>query len=104
LASLRSASRISSRAFSALGLDVDKAHKCCDSPAVQLGVRKLGEEKKNKTKLPALELQGRQSALDLMLSPDNTHVFVIISERRTGAKTAMVPNYVTETGYKTTCG
>jgi hypothetical protein len=66
--------------------------------------KKRAEEKKNKTKLPALELQDRQSALDLMLSPDNTHVFVIISERRTGAKTAMVPNYVTETGYKTTCG
>jgi dipeptidyl aminopeptidase/acylaminoacyl peptidase len=57
------------------------------------------EEKDRKHKLPSLELQDRQSAVDLMLSPDNRHVFVIVGERPTGAKSTIVPNYVTETGY-----
>ena len=34
-----------------------------------------------------------------MLSPDDTHVFVVVAERPTGAKTTIIPNYVTETGY-----
>ena len=36
---------------------------------------------------------------DLMLSPDGVHVFVVVAERPTGAKTTIIPNYVTETGY-----
>jgi dipeptidyl aminopeptidase/acylaminoacyl peptidase len=34
-----------------------------------------------------------------MLSPDGAHVFVIVSERPAGAKSTVVPNYVTESGY-----
>ena len=34
-----------------------------------------------------------------MLSPDDTHVFVLVSERPVGARNIIVPNYVTETGY-----
>ena len=34
-----------------------------------------------------------------MLSPEETHVFVSVSERVQGAKNTIVPNYVTETGY-----
>ena len=34
-----------------------------------------------------------------MLSPDDTHVFVLVAERPAGAKNTIVPNYVTETGY-----
>ena len=61
--------------------------------------KKKAEEKADKDKLPALELQERQSALDLMLSPDATHVFVVVAERPASAKNTVVPNYVTETGY-----
>ena len=61
--------------------------------------KKRADEKDKKNKLPALELQDSQSAIDLMLSPDNTHVFVIVAERPAGAKNAIVPDYVTETGY-----
>jgi dipeptidyl aminopeptidase/acylaminoacyl peptidase len=50
-------------------------------------------------KLPAFELQDRQSAADLMLSPDDVHVFILVAERPTGAKNTIVPNYVTESGY-----
>ena len=61
--------------------------------------KKKEEEKTKKNKLPAFELQERQTASDLMLSPDETHLFVLVAERPAGAKNAIVPNYVTETGY-----
>ena len=34
-----------------------------------------------------------------MLSPDDTHVFILVAERPAGAKSTIVPNYVTESGY-----
>ena len=34
-----------------------------------------------------------------MLSPDDTHVFVLVAERPAGARNVIVPNYVNETGY-----
>ena len=61
--------------------------------------KKRDEEKDRKRKLPALELQDRQSAVDLQLAPDNVHVFVVIAERPAGAKNTIVPNYVTDSGY-----
>jgi dipeptidyl aminopeptidase/acylaminoacyl peptidase len=61
--------------------------------------KKKVEERARQDKLPGLELQDRQSASDLMLSPDDTHVFVLVSERPVGARNIIVPNYVTETGY-----
>lgn len=61
--------------------------------------KKRTEEKDKKLKLPAFELQDRQSASDLMLSPDDSHVFVVVAERPVGVKNTIVPNYVTEAGY-----
>jgi len=61
--------------------------------------KKRDDEKDRKRKLPALELQDRQSAVDLQLAPDNVHVFVVIAERPAGAKNTIVPNYVTDSGY-----
>ncbi len=61
--------------------------------------KKRDEEKDRKRKLPALELQDRQSAVDLQLAPDNVHVFVVIAERPAGSKNTIVPNYVTDSGY-----
>ena len=34
-----------------------------------------------------------------MLSPDGTHVFIVVSERAAGVKSTIVPNYVTDSGY-----
>ena len=65
----------------------------------QKAQKKKAEEKAKPDKLPALQLQERQSAVDLMLSPDDAHVFVVVAERQAGAKNTVVPNYVTETGY-----
>lgn len=61
--------------------------------------KKKDEEKAKKNTLPSFELQDRQTAADLMLSPDNTHVFIVVGERPAGARNAIVPNYVTDTGY-----
>jgi dipeptidyl aminopeptidase/acylaminoacyl peptidase len=61
--------------------------------------KKKDEEKAKKNKLPVFELQDRQTATDLMLSPDEAHLYVLVTERPAGAKNAIVPNYVTETGY-----
>ncbi len=57
------------------------------------------EAKAKAMKLPAFDLQDRQSATDLMLSPDGVHVFILVAERPAGAKNTIVPNYVTESGY-----
>jgi len=42
--------------------------------------KKKTEEKDKQDKLPAFELQDRQSATDLMLSPDDTHVFLLVAD------------------------
>jgi dipeptidyl aminopeptidase/acylaminoacyl peptidase len=57
------------------------------------------EDKQKKDALPTLELREGQTALDLQLSPDGAHVFILVSERAPGAKSQEVPNYVTESAY-----
>jgi dipeptidyl aminopeptidase/acylaminoacyl peptidase len=61
--------------------------------------RQKAEERAKANRLPGVELQDRQSVADVMLSPDGIHVFVTVSERPTGAKSTIVPKYVTTTGY-----
>ena len=62
--------------------------------------RKKREEKAKAERLPQFELaSAQQSAVDLMLSPDETHVFIVVADRPQGAKATIVPNYVTESGY-----
>ena len=62
--------------------------------------RKKREEKTKAERLPRFELaSAQQSAADLMLSPDETHVFIVVNERPQGSKATIVPNYVTESGY-----
>ena len=61
--------------------------------------KKRTEEKEKAQKLPSFELEERQSAADLMLSPDAAHVFILVAERPAGAKATIVPNYITESGY-----
>ncbi len=62
--------------------------------------RKKREDEAAKDRLPRFELAGQQqSAVDLMLSPDETHVYITVAERPAGAKNTIVPNYVTESGY-----
>ena len=77
----------------------DEEEKLIEYVRTQKEQKKKDEEKEKKDKLPAFELQERQSATDLMLSPDDIHVFVLVAERPTGAKNTIVPNYVTQTGY-----
>jgi hypothetical protein len=77
----------------------DEEEKLLEVIKEQKEKKKKAEEKDKQDKLPALELQDRQSAIDLMLSPDDTHVFLLVSERPVGSRNVIVPNYVTETGY-----
>ena len=77
----------------------DEEQKLIDYLRQRAEDKKRAEEKEKTQKLPALDLQERQSASDLMLSADDTHVFVLVAERPAGARTTIVPSYVTETGY-----
>ena len=77
----------------------DEEQKLIEYLRTQKEQKKKDEEKAKKDKLPTFELQDRQSAVDLILSPDDVHVFIVVAERPTGAKNTIVPNYVTETGY-----
>jgi len=77
----------------------DEEEKLIEFLRTQKEQKKKDEEKARKDKLPAFELQDRQSAADLMLSPDDIHVFIVVAERPTDAKNTVDSNYVTETGY-----
>jgi dipeptidyl aminopeptidase/acylaminoacyl peptidase len=66
---------------------------------VQAEKKKKVEEKEKAHALPKFELAERQSATDLQLAPDDTHVFMLIVERTDTAKRPNVPNYVTESSY-----
>ena len=60
------------------------------------------ERQENETKrkaLPRLELKAGERVSDLMLSPDDTHVFVILDEKAAGARRSDVAAYVTESAY-----
>jgi dipeptidyl aminopeptidase/acylaminoacyl peptidase len=61
--------------------------------------KKKDEEKQKRDALPRLELRDGQSAVDLSLSPDDQHVFAVVTERAQGSKASDVPNYVTESAY-----
>jgi dipeptidyl aminopeptidase/acylaminoacyl peptidase len=61
--------------------------------------KKKNEARRERDAIPKVELKEGQSALDLSLSPDEAHVFIVVAEKPQGAKTADVPNYVTESSY-----
>ena len=77
----------------------DEEEKLIDFVEKQKADKKKAEEEQKKGRLPSFELQDRQTAVDLMLSPDGTHVFIVVAERANGMKPTIVPNYVTESGY-----
>src|SRR5688500_9947924 len=78
----------------------DEEQKLLEHVRREVEQRKKREEEQKAERLPQFELAGpQQSATDLMLSPDETHVFITVSERPQGTKNTIVPNYVTESGY-----
>ena len=77
----------------------DEEEKLIDFIEKQKAEKKRNEDEQNKNRLAAFELQDRQSATDLMLAPDDKHVFILVAERPVGVKNTIVPNYVTESGY-----
>ena len=78
----------------------EEEQKLIDHVRKEAEERKKREEEAKKDSPPRFELAGpQQSAADLMLSPDETHVFIVVNERPQGAKNTIVPNYVTQSGY-----
>jgi dipeptidyl aminopeptidase/acylaminoacyl peptidase len=78
----------------------DEEQKLIEAVRERAEQRKKREAEEKKEQLPRFELAGQQqSASDLMLSPDGKHAFIIVNDRPSGAKSTIVPNYVTETGY-----
>jgi len=77
----------------------DEERKLIEYLREQKEKKDKAKEEAAKGKLPAFELQERQTADDLMLSPDESHVFIVVAERPAGAKSTVVPSYVTESGY-----
>jgi len=56
-------------------------------------------KRKKENPRKTFRLTQRQSVSSLRLSPDETYVLAVITETPADAKTAVVPNYVTDTGY-----
>jgi dipeptidyl aminopeptidase/acylaminoacyl peptidase len=77
----------------------DEEEQLLDAVKEAKDKKKRADDRDKLDKLPGLELQDRQSAADLLLSPDDVHVFVLVSERPAGARNVIVPNWVNETGY-----
>ena len=78
----------------------EEEKKLIESVRERAEQRKKREDEAKAERLPQFELASQQqSAVDLLLSPDETHVFIVVSERPTSAKNTIVPNYVTESGY-----
>ena len=61
--------------------------------------KKKEEERKKKAALPKLEVKDGQSVSDAALAPDDDHVYLLVADKADRAKTAQVPNYVTESAY-----
>ena len=77
----------------------DEEPKLIEHTRIEAGKKKKTEERDKARALPTFELAERQSASDLQLSPDGTHVFILVVERADAAKRPNVPNYVTESSY-----
>jgi dipeptidyl aminopeptidase/acylaminoacyl peptidase len=77
----------------------EEEEKLIEYVRTQKEQKKKDEDKSKKDKLPTFDLQDRQSVFDVVLSPDDRHVFIVVAERPSGAKNTVVPSYVTETGY-----
>src|SRR5262249_31880619 len=73
--------------------------KLIEHTRVEAEKKKKNEAREKARALPKYELADRQSATDLQLSPDGTHVFILVTERTDAAKRPNVPNYVTESSY-----
>ncbi len=60
--------------------------------------RKADEAKRRQDALPEFEITERQSVIQIVLHPSETWAFLVVADRAE-AKSTIVPNYVTESGY-----
>ena len=74
--------------------------KLIEHTRIEAEKKKKADDKAKAHALPKFELADRQSASDLELSPDDTHVFLLIVERTEASKRPTVANYVTASSYE----
>ena len=77
----------------------EEEQKLIEHTRIEAEKKKRAEDKDKARALPKFELADRQTVSDLQLSPDGTHVFLLVVERSDAAKRPNVPNYVTESSY-----
>ena len=77
----------------------EEERKLIEHTRIEAEKKKRSEEKDKARALPKFELADRQTVNDLQLSPDGTHVFLLVVEQSEAAKRPNVPNYVTESSY-----
>jgi dipeptidyl aminopeptidase/acylaminoacyl peptidase len=68
----------------------------------QAARKKREEDKKEREGPPRFELAEGQSVPDALVSSDGRFAFLLVSDKAEGARTADVPNYVTESSYAET--
>jgi dipeptidyl aminopeptidase/acylaminoacyl peptidase len=73
--------------------------KLIDYTREQVAKRKKAEAEREAQGPSRVELADGQSAVDLQLSPDGVHVFILVNERARDSRATNVPNYVTESAY-----
>src|SRR5207249_1667069 len=56
-------------------------------------------KRREQEKIRSFQLQPRQSLQEMRLSPDGKYVIALITENTEGSKTAIVPNFITESAY-----
>jgi dipeptidyl aminopeptidase/acylaminoacyl peptidase len=61
--------------------------------------RKTREAKREAEALPKIDVAEGETIVDAVLAEDGASVYVTVSVRATGSKTADVPNYITESSY-----
>jgi hypothetical protein len=74
--------------------------KLIEHTRIEAEKKKKAEDKTKAHALPKFELADRQSAFDLELSPDDTHVFLLVVEKTEASKRPTVANYVTASSYE----
>ncbi len=77
----------------------DEERKLLQSVEEMAARRKRGEDKKERDAPPKFELAEGQSVREGALSGDGRFAFLLVAQKAEGAKTADVPNYVTESAY-----
>ena len=77
----------------------DEEKALLDAVREESDKEKKTEDKRKREALPRIDITERQSVSDLLLAHDDAYVYAVVVERAQSAKRAVVPDYVTVSGY-----